>query len=87
MYDMPCISTADTSFRPYDQQQDVDRAGHTAAPRHLPGDLVLGGIRVVLVAPKTEANIGAVARACGNFEVQCIACEERRRGGICVSAS
>ena len=54
---------------PYDQQ-DPDQAGRPASLRPLPGDLVLGGIRVVLVAPKTEANIGAVARACGNFEVQ-----------------
>ena len=37
--------------------------------RPLPSDLVLGDMRVVLVAPKTEANIGAAARACGNFEV------------------
>jgi hypothetical protein len=35
----------------------------------LPDDLVLEGIRVVLVAPKTEANVGAAARVCGNFEV------------------
>ena len=42
-------------------------AGGTLRP--LPSDLALGDIRVVLVAPKTEANIGAAARACGNFEV------------------
>ena len=35
----------------------------------MPSDLALGDIRVVLLAPKTEANIGAAARACGNFEV------------------
>jgi hypothetical protein len=31
--------------------------------------LLLDSLRVVLVAPKTAANIGAVARVCGNFEV------------------
>ncbi|KAG2454033.1 hypothetical protein HYH02_001074 [Chlamydomonas schloesseri] len=34
----------------------------------LPRDLLLGDVRVVLVAPKHEANIGAVARAAANFE-------------------
>jgi tRNA G18 (ribose-2'-O)-methylase SpoU len=32
------------------------------------GDAVLEDIRVVLVAPKGPANIGAVARVCANFE-------------------
>ena len=36
--------------------------------QELPADLMLGGLRVVLVGPKTEGNIGAAARACGNFE-------------------
>lgn len=31
--------------------------------------LLLGGVRVVLVAPKTPANIGAVLRLAENFEV------------------
>ncbi|GFR45207.1 hypothetical protein Agub_g6602, partial [Astrephomene gubernaculifera] len=35
-------------------------------PLHHP--LLLSDIRVVLVAPKHPANIGAVARACANFE-------------------
>lgn len=34
----------------------------------LPDDLVLGDVRVVLVAPKGEQNIGAVCRVCANFE-------------------
>lgn len=29
---------------------------------------LLQSVRVVLVAPKTPANIGAVARVCANFE-------------------
>ena len=36
----------------------------------VPDNMALSGLRVVLVAPKTEANIGAVARACGNYEVR-----------------
>ncbi|GAX85589.1 hypothetical protein CEUSTIGMA_g13004.t1 [Chlamydomonas eustigma] len=44
------------------------RALHRLNAAPLPDDLVLEGIRIVLVAPKTEANIGAAARACGNFE-------------------
>jgi hypothetical protein len=32
-------------------------------------ELLLEDIRVVLVAPKLAANIGATARACANFEV------------------
>ena len=34
----------------------------------LPPDLLLRDLRVVLVAPKHEANIGAVTRCCANFE-------------------
>ncbi len=34
-------------------------------------DPVLGDVRVVLVAPKTAANVGAAARCCANFEVRC----------------
>lgn len=29
----------------------------------------LRGVRVVIVAPKHASNVGAVARACDNFEV------------------
>lgn len=35
----------------------------------LPEDLLLKDVRVILVSPKTEANVGAVARCCANFEV------------------
>ncbi|KAG2432469.1 hypothetical protein HXX76_008814 [Chlamydomonas incerta] len=46
--------------------------GQAAAPASsgpaLPHDLLLSDVRVVLVAPKHEANIGAVARAAANFE-------------------
>lgn len=33
-------------------------------------ELLLADLRVVLVAPKTEANVGAVCRAMANFEVR-----------------
>ena len=41
--------------------------------------LLLDDIRVVLVAPKLAANIGATARACANFEVRVCARWRRRR--------
>lgn len=49
---------------PEDQQQIPAKAAQ-----------ILESIRIVLVAPKTPANIGAVARCCANFEVtaQCTA--------------
>lgn len=37
-------------------------------------DLLLEGVRVVLVSPKTPANIGAVLRVAENFEVSCSCC-------------
>jgi hypothetical protein len=45
------------------QQQQQQQPGGTPA---LPP--LLGDVRVVLVAPKTPANVGAAARACANFE-------------------
>ena len=42
----------------------------THPPPHPPPLLpLLEGVRVVLVAPKTASNIGAVLRAADNFEV------------------
>ncbi|GIL89509.1 hypothetical protein Vretimale_1925 [Volvox reticuliferus] len=46
----------------------VPAAATTPPPPSPPLDLLLSNIRVVLVAPKHEANVGAVARACANFE-------------------
>ncbi|EFJ46240.1 hypothetical protein VOLCADRAFT_118107 [Volvox carteri f. nagariensis] len=46
----------------------VSPGAAATAPPAVHADLLLSDIRVVLVAPKHEANIGAVARACANFE-------------------
>ncbi|KAG2498757.1 hypothetical protein HYH03_003496 [Edaphochlamys debaryana] len=40
----------------------------SSSQSNIPADLLLGDVRVVLVQPKHEANIGAAARAAANFE-------------------
>ncbi|GLC72152.1 hypothetical protein PLESTF_001212600 [Pleodorina starrii] len=50
-------------------------------PPQPPADLLLSDIRVILVAPKHEANIGAVARACANFECLSLYLVAPRCGG------
>lgn len=47
------------------------RASTDQNEQHVPAEAarILDSVRVVLVAPKTPANIGAVARCCANFEV------------------
>lgn len=56
-------------------------ANDCAPAQDLP--LLLDGVRVVLVSPKTPANIGAVLRVAENFEVSaghiCVHCSCRRR--------
>lgn len=44
------------------------QAQQLASEDELP--LLLSGVRIVLVAPKTPANIGAVLRVAANFEVR-----------------
>lgn len=48
-----------------------------------PGDLplLLDGVRIVLVSPKTPANIGSVLRVAENFEVGAAAARVSRACG------
>jgi tRNA G18 (ribose-2'-O)-methylase SpoU len=49
--------------QPPPQQQQTSKGNHR---NELP--LLLDGVRVVLVSPKTPANIGSVLRVAENFE-------------------
>ncbi|PNW78901.1 hypothetical protein CHLRE_09g393876v5 [Chlamydomonas reinhardtii] len=67
----PAPATSISSSTPHEAPQLAAGSGPpspAASGPALPHDLLLSDVRVVLVAPKHEANIGAVARAAANFE-------------------
>ncbi len=71
----PLPHSTDTNALPGPQQHQTEAtAQQLPQPQSLqplgplPPDLLLSNIRVVLVSPKHDSNIGAVARACANFE-------------------
>lgn len=78
---LAAVAAAPAADQPLQPASDGVQQHCPTDPSQLP--LLLGGVRVVLVSPKTPANIGAVLRVAENFEVS--VWEGRvRRGGMCV---
>jgi tRNA G18 (ribose-2'-O)-methylase SpoU len=51
-------------------------------------DWRLQRLKIVLVAPKGEQNVGAVARVCANFEVRALVLQKPyQRMSVCLSSA